>query len=60
MPERRQVLLQQAEMIQRSNFATVPEEADRHDVQRVYHALLTVHDQLKISPESSRTTQATH
>ena len=59
IPERRQVLLEQAEMIQRSNLATVPEEADRHDVQRVYDALLAVHDQLKVSPESSQTTQAT-
>lgn len=50
IPERRQVLLDQAEMIQRSNQATVPEESDRKDVERRYQALLALHNQLGSAP----------
>ncbi|WP_441251782.1 DUF2254 domain-containing protein [Kitasatospora sp. McL0602] len=44
MPDRRQVLLDQAAMIQRSCEATVPEEADRQDVLRRCRALLALHE----------------
>ncbi|MDH6136890.1 putative membrane protein [Kitasatospora sp. MAA4] len=44
MPDRRQVLLDQADMIQRACQASVPEEADRQDVLRRYQALFTLHD----------------
>ncbi|MFC9789539.1 DUF2254 domain-containing protein [Rhodococcus sp. NPDC127528] len=40
IPERRQVLLDQAAMIHRANLATVAEKADRDDVDRRYKALL--------------------
>jgi uncharacterized membrane protein len=39
----RQVLLDQAAMIERSSAESVPEEADRADVQRQYQAVLAVH-----------------
>jgi uncharacterized membrane protein len=45
-PELRQVLLDQAAMIQRANMRSVPENADRQDVQRRYDALLGLHDRL--------------
>jgi uncharacterized membrane protein len=45
-PELRQVLLDQAAMIQRANVRSVPEIADRQDVQRRYDALLDLHDRL--------------
>ena len=37
------VLLDQAAMIQRANVASVPEEADRADVERRYETLLALH-----------------
>ncbi|MDH6131078.1 putative membrane protein [Kitasatospora sp. MAA4] len=43
IPDRRQVLLDQAAMIQRSCDASVPEETDRRDVLRRYEALLALH-----------------
>ncbi|QBJ96735.1 DUF2254 domain-containing protein [Rhodococcus sp. ABRD24] len=45
--ERRQVLLDQAAMIQRANLATVTEAADRDDVSRRYQVLLDLNDQLE-------------
>jgi len=39
IPERRQILLDQAELISRSCDATVPERVDREDVQRRFRAL---------------------
>jgi uncharacterized membrane protein len=39
----RQVLLDQAAMIERSSAESVPEESDRADVQRQYQAVLAVH-----------------
>jgi uncharacterized membrane protein len=39
----RQVLLDQAAMIERSNIASVPEERDRADVRRRYEAVLAAH-----------------
>jgi uncharacterized membrane protein len=44
--ERRQVLVEQAAMIQRANQDSVPEPADRADVQRRYEALVAVHRDL--------------
>ncbi len=44
MPDRRQVLLDQAAMILRMCEASVPEEADRQDVRRRYEALLALHE----------------
>jgi uncharacterized membrane protein len=46
IPERRQVLLDQAVMIQRSNLESVAEPADRADVERRYQALLALHERL--------------
>jgi len=46
IPQRRQLLLDQATLIQRANLASVPEEADRNDVQRHYEALLDLFGQL--------------
>jgi uncharacterized membrane protein len=46
IPQRRQVLLDQAAMIQRSNQRSVPEEADRDDVARRYRTLVDQHGQL--------------
>lgn len=43
LPDRRQVLLDQAAMIRRACDASVPEPADREDVLRRYRALLTLH-----------------
>ncbi|HEX2805517.1 MAG TPA: DUF2254 domain-containing protein [Kineosporiaceae bacterium] len=45
LPERRRLLIAQAEMIHRASVASVPEEADRRDVQRHYQALLDRSDQ---------------
>jgi len=42
---RAQVLLDQAEMIQRVNLRTVPEHADQADITARYHALLALHAQ---------------
>lgn len=48
--EQSQVLLDQAAMIQRSNLATVTEEADRTDVERRYEALLALHtDRMRVT-----------
>jgi uncharacterized membrane protein len=44
--QRRRVLLDQAEMIQRANQESVPEPADRDDVQRRYDAFLATHREL--------------
>ncbi|WP_035804604.1 DUF2254 domain-containing protein [Kitasatospora mediocidica] len=44
IPGRRQVLLDQAAMIQRSCDASVPEETDRQDVRHRYEALLALHN----------------
>ena len=44
--ERRQVLVEQAEMIERANQESVPEPADRADVRRRYEALLAAHRDL--------------
>jgi uncharacterized membrane protein len=41
MPEQREVLLKQAEMILRSSEASVPEPSDRADVRRRYDAVVT-------------------
>ncbi|MFJ2193796.1 DUF2254 domain-containing protein [Kitasatospora sp. NPDC087861] len=49
-PARRQVLLEQAAMIQRSCDASVPEEADRLDVRRRYRALLALRDDVEPAP----------
>ena len=46
IPERRQVLVDQAAMIQRANQESVPEPADRADVQRRYEALMAAHRDL--------------
>ena len=46
IPQRRQLLLDQATLIHRANLATVAEEADRNDVQRHYEALLDLYGQL--------------
>ncbi|WP_051966348.1 DUF2254 domain-containing protein [Kitasatospora mediocidica] len=54
MPDRRQVLLDQAAMIQRACQASVPEEADRQDVLRRYQVLLALDDdtdQGRLAPE---------
>jgi uncharacterized membrane protein len=40
LPERRQLLIAQADMIHRASLTSVPEEADRDDIQRHYQALL--------------------
>lgn len=47
MPERRRVLLEQADMIARANEESVPEAADRADVHRRYQALLDLHEALE-------------
>lgn len=52
-PARRQVLLEQATMIQRSCDASVPEEADRLDVRRRYRALLALRDDVEPAPAES-------
>jgi uncharacterized membrane protein len=44
--DQRQVLLDQAAMIQRANLESVPEQADRADVQRRYDNLLALHTHL--------------
>jgi uncharacterized membrane protein len=50
--DRSQVLLDQADMIQRLNLRTVPEEADRSDVTDRYEALLVLHARTSV-PERS-------
>ncbi|HEV3228941.1 MAG TPA: DUF2254 domain-containing protein [Solirubrobacteraceae bacterium] len=45
-PDQRQVLLEQAAMIERANVESVPEESDRADVRRRYDALLAVEARL--------------
>jgi uncharacterized membrane protein len=45
-PDRRQILLDQAQLIINSCEASVPEKADRHDVDRVFQALLSLKDGL--------------
>jgi uncharacterized membrane protein len=45
-PEDRQLLLDQAAMIERLSAATVGEQSDRSDVTRAYRRLLDVHDSL--------------
>ena len=44
--ERRQVLVEQAEMIERANKQSVPEPADQADVRRRYEALMATHRDL--------------
>ena len=41
--QRAQVLMEQAEMIQRANVESVPEASDRADVERRYVALKALH-----------------
>ena len=50
----RQVLLDQAAMIERSSVASVPEECDRADVRQRYDALLAVHAGLLAAQASRR------
>ncbi|HEY1443105.1 MAG TPA: DUF2254 domain-containing protein [Mycobacterium sp.] len=45
-PQRAQVLMIQADMIQRANVESVPDESDRADVERRYVALRTLHELL--------------
>jgi uncharacterized membrane protein len=45
-PQRAQVLMNQADMIERANVESVPDESDRADVERRYVALRTLHDRL--------------
>jgi uncharacterized membrane protein len=45
-PEQRQVLLAQAEMIERVNIDSVPEPSDRDDVHRRYEAVLLLNARL--------------
>ena len=45
-PQRAQVLMNQADMIQRANVESVPEASDRADVERRYVALRALHDRL--------------
>jgi uncharacterized membrane protein len=45
-PQDRQVLLDQAAMIERLSAATVDEEADRRDIRRAYQGVLDVHAEL--------------
>ncbi|MGB6456253.1 MAG: DUF2254 domain-containing protein [Streptosporangiaceae bacterium] len=45
-PEDRQLLLDQAAMIERLSVSTVDEESDRADVQRAYQGVLRVHAEL--------------
>jgi hypothetical protein len=50
--ERRQVLVEQAEMIQRASEESVPEPADRADVRRRYEALMTIYrDIVRTAPD---------
>ena len=46
-PAQARALMEQATMIQRANAASVPEEADRADVQRRYAALVAIYEQLQ-------------
>jgi uncharacterized membrane protein len=50
-PEQRQVLLDQAAMIQRANLKSVPEQADRADVQRRYDDLLALYSRVTHRPD---------
>ena len=45
-PQRAQVLMDQAAMIQRANVESVPDESDRADVDRRYVALRALHERL--------------
>ncbi len=45
-PDDRQLILDQAAMIERLSLATVDEESDRADIQRAYQAVLRVHAEL--------------
>ncbi|WP_405016207.1 DUF2254 domain-containing protein [Kitasatospora sp. NBC_00070] len=49
LPDRRQVLLDQAAMILRACDTSVPEQADREDVHRRHRALLALHAQAELS-----------
>ncbi len=53
IPERLQVLIDQASMIQRSNLLSVPEKADRDDVERRHTAILALHQQLTHNPPAA-------
>ena len=46
-PAQARALMEQATMIQRANAASVPEEADRADVQRRYTALVAIFERLQ-------------
>jgi uncharacterized membrane protein len=46
-PAQARALMEQATMIQRANAASVPEEADRADVQRRYAALVAIYERLQ-------------
>ena len=45
-PQRAQVLMDQADMIERANLESVPDESDRADVDRRYGALQALHERL--------------
>jgi uncharacterized membrane protein len=45
-PQRAQVLMNQAALIQRANVESVPDESDRADVERRYVALRGLHERL--------------
>jgi len=45
-PQRAQVLIDQAAMIQRANLDAVPDESDRADVDRRYAALQALYERL--------------
>ena len=55
--EQSTVLLDQAAMIQRSSFATVPDKSDQLDVDRRYEALLALHGD-RLREASTGTTEA--
>jgi uncharacterized membrane protein len=57
-PDDRQVLLDQAAMIERLSAASVDEESDRADVRRAYQRVLDVHAGLAAAPDAPAT-QAT-
>jgi uncharacterized membrane protein len=52
-PDQRQVLLAQAEMIERVNAESVAEAADRDDVHRRYLTLLALHQSLEGHPDAA-------
>jgi uncharacterized membrane protein len=51
-PDDRQVLLDQAAMIERLSVASVDEESDRADVRRAYQRVLDVHAGLAAAPDA--------